>query len=70
MNNYKTIETINKFDNIAKSGPSCSEDKLFIEYFCLHLAESIFNDFGETQANSLAKTIIAVLGDATNNNCQ
>lgn len=59
MDNFKTIEIINKFISIITSKNPTSDDKFFACNIELFLVPSIIQDFGEETSKRLGKILVA-----------
>lgn len=60
MNDFKTIDTLTKFQEIASKNIVSEDDREYIKYFPLKLSESILHDLGDCEAIRIANTILAV----------
>ncbi|EXG87827.1 hypothetical protein K413DRAFT_4728 [Clostridium sp. ASBs410] len=60
MNDFKTIDTLTKFQEIASKNNVSEDDRDYVRYFPLKIAESILYDLGDAEAIRIANAIMAV----------
>lgn len=60
MNITKTMEEMKKFNEILSTGDSQPEDREYIRYFSLKIAQSIISDLGDSEAIKIANVILSV----------
>lgn len=60
MKQYKTIETIERFEKLCSFGDPTEEDCFFMDNFPLKLAEGLLFDFGEGASKQVGKILMAI----------
>lgn len=58
MNSSEILKTITKFYDIVSSTTLTEEEKDYVRYINLKMAEAIIKDMGSTEAIRIANTII------------
>ncbi len=63
MNNSETIKVLTKFYNVISSTTPDNEDKEYVRYFNLKIAEAIIRDMGHSEAIRIANTILSTVDE-------
>ena len=60
MEQYKTVEIIEKYKNLIDMTEPTEEEKFFVYNYALMLAESLMFDLGDETAKKLGKILLAI----------